>query len=75
LENEERKMSRRFEHCKLEGTRITYLGRAGVFEDKRDRTASAFRAWAYLEDEGWELVAVLNEMGQHVAYFKRPAEL
>ena len=49
-------------------------GRAGVFEDKRDRTASPFRAWAYLEEEGWELVTVLNEMGQHVAYFKRPVE-
>ena len=67
-------MAQRFEHCKLEGTRITYLGRAGVFEDKRDRTANPFRAWAYLEEEGWELVSVLIELGKHVAYFKRPFE-
>jgi len=67
-------MAQRYEHCKLEGTRITYLGRAGVFEDKRDRTANPFRAWAHLEEEGWELVSVLVDLGKHVAYFKRPFE-
>lgn len=67
-------MVQRFEHCKLEGTRITYLGRAGVFEDKRDRSVNPFRAWAYLEEEGWELVSVVVELGKHVAYFKRPVE-
>jgi hypothetical protein len=64
-------MAQRFEHCKLEGTRITYLGRAGVFEDKRDQSATSFRAWSYLEEEGWELVTVVAEAGSHVAYFKR----
>ena len=67
-------MAHRFEHCKLERTRITYLGRSGVFEDKRDRTAGPFFAWNYLENEGWELVAVVVENGEHVAYFKRPVE-
>jgi hypothetical protein len=68
-------MAQRFEHCKLEGTRIIYLGRSGVFEDKRDRTANPFFAWNYLENEGWELVTVVVENGEHVAYFKRPTEL
>ena len=67
-------MTQRFEHCKLEGTRITYLGRAGAFEDKRDRSLSPFWAWDHLEKEGWELVTVLAEAGGHVAYFKRPIE-
>ena len=65
-------MAPKFEHCKLEGSRITYLGRAGAFEDKRDRTSNPFWAWDYLEKEGWELVTVLSEAGEHVAYFKRP---
>lgn len=64
----------RFEHCKLEGTRIIYLGRAGVLEDKRDRPLNPFWAWDYLEKEGWELVTVVIEAGEHVAYFKRPFE-
>ena len=68
-------MSQRFEHCKLEGTRITYLGRAGAFEDKRDRSLNPFWAWDHLEKEGWELVTVLAEAGEHVAYFKRPVEV
>jgi hypothetical protein len=67
-------MAQRYEHCKLEGSRITYLGRAGVFEDRRDRSANPFWAWDLLEREGWELVAVLAENGEHVAYFKRPVE-
>ncbi len=66
-------MAQRFEHCKLVGTRIIYLGRDGVFEDKYDRTGGEFRAWDRLEKEGWELVAVVTDAnGQHVAYFKRP---
>ena len=67
-------MSQRFEHCRLEGRRITYLGRAGAFEDRRDRSANRFWAWDFLEKEGWELVTVLLEDGEHVAYFKRPVE-
>jgi len=66
-------MAHRFEHCRLIGARITYLGRAGIFEDKRDQTWNEFSAWDHLEKEGWELVSVVaNKDGQHVAYFKRP---
>lgn len=66
-------MAQRFEHCVLIDSRITYLGRAGAFEDKRDRALNEFRAWDYLEKEGWELVTVVvDENGQQVAYFKRP---
>jgi len=66
-------VSQRFEHCRLIGTRITYLGRAGMLEDKRDRTLSKVGAWDYLEKAGWELVTVvIDEDGQHVAYLRRP---
>lgn len=66
-------MSQRFEHCQLSGSRIIYLGRAGAFEDKRDRAANEFRAWDYLEKEGWELITVVVDPGgRHIAYFKRP---
>lgn len=66
-------MPQRFEHCRLEGSRITYLGRAGLLEDKSDRAGNEAKAWDYLEKEGWELVAVVGgKDGQHVAYFKRP---
>jgi len=72
----ESSMVQRFEHCRLIGTRITYLGRDGVFEDKTDATATEFRAWDYLEKLGWELVSVVADQdGQHVAYFKRPFEV
>ena len=68
-------MKQRFEHCRLRGSRIVYLGRAGAFEDKRDRVANEFRAWDYLEKEGWELVAVVVDPdGCQIAYFKRPVE-
>jgi hypothetical protein len=68
-------MPQRFEHCQLTGTKITYLGRAGILEDKRDKTRSEFNAWDYLEREGWELVAVTTDKdGQQIAYFKRPVE-
>ncbi|GEM_PF-747732 len=65
-------MAQRFEHCKLVGTRIIYLGRDGLFEDKADRTGSDFQAWDHLEKQGWELVAVVNEKSGPAAYFKRP---
>lgn len=66
-------VKQRFEHCQLIGNRITYLGRAGVFEDKKDRTAGESSAWDYLENDGWELVAVTTDKdGRQVAYFKRP---
>jgi hypothetical protein len=68
-------MPQRFEHCQLIGTKITYLGRAGILEDKRDKTRNEFNAWDYLEREGWELVAVTTDKdGEQVAYFKRPVE-
>ena len=66
-------VEQRFEHCRLAGTRVTYLGRDGLFEDRKDRRAGEFRVWDYLEKEGWELVSVVaDEEGQHVFYFKRP---
>jgi len=66
-------MAQRFEHCRLIGARITYLGRDGIFEDKRDKAGNEFTAWDYLEKGGWELVSVVTERdGQHVVYFKRP---
>lgn len=68
-------MTERFEHCRLVGTRITYLGRSGVLEDKRDSTLNEFSAWNYLEKGGWELVSVVADAdGQHVAYFRRPVQ-
>jgi hypothetical protein len=67
-------MPQQFEHCRLIGSRITYLGRAGIFEDKVDKTRGEFSAWDHLEKEGWELVTVVTDKdGQQVAYFKRPA--
>jgi hypothetical protein len=68
-------MAQRFEHCQLIGTRITYLGRDGLFEDKRDKAGNKFRAWDYLEKKGWELVSVVTGRdGRPVAYFKRPVK-
>ena len=68
-------MAQQFEHCKLEGTRIRYLGSGGVFEINRAQSTDSFWAWHYLEKEGWELVSVLIEGGEQVAYFKRPVGL
>lgn len=66
-------MAQRFEHCRLAGVQITYLGRDGVLENRRDKAWNEFRAWDYLEKEGWELVSVItNPEGRPVAYFKRP---
>ena len=66
-------MSQRFEHCHLAGSRITYLGRDGLFEDKKDKTLSEYAAWYYLEKKGWELVSVIvDQEGKTVSYFKRP---
>ncbi len=66
-------MTQRFEHCRLVGNRIVYLGRDGMFEDRVDRSMSEFTAWDFLEKEGWELVAVVpSKEGQPIAYFKRP---
>jgi len=66
-------MAQRFEHCRLIGTRIEYLGRAGLFEDKKDATGSEARAWDFLEKQGWELVTVVpGARSEPIAYFKRP---
>jgi len=66
-------MAQRFEHCKLVGTRILYLGRTGLLEDKGDTTGHEAQAWDWLEKEGWELVSVIiNNDGKTEAYFKRP---
>jgi hypothetical protein len=67
-------MAQRFEHCRLAGGKITYLGRTGVFEDKGDSVRNEAGAWDHLEKDGWELVSVVvDKDGQHAAYFKRPA--
>jgi hypothetical protein len=66
-------MAQRYEHCKLIGTRIEYLGRDGMFEDKKDSTGSEAKAWDFLEKKGWELVTVVaSSRGEAIAYFKRP---
>jgi hypothetical protein len=68
-------MAQRFDHCRLIGSQITYLGRDGLFESRRDMSWNEFSAWDLLEKEGWELVTVIvNEDGHEVAYFKRPAQ-
>lgn len=65
-------MAQRFEHCRLLNNKITYLGRAGMFEDKGDTAGSEFKAWDHLEKDGWELVAVIVDKDGQAAYFKRP---
>jgi len=67
----------RWQHCKLEGNKVSFLGAAGVFENKGDAHLGHRAAWSKLEDEGWELVSVVNDPeGEPVFYFKRlaPAE-
>ena len=66
-------MDQRFEHCRLHRSRITYLGRDGLFEDKSDRAGSEYAAWDFLEKQGWELVsATTDKNGAPTFYFKRP---
>jgi hypothetical protein len=66
-------MTQRFEHCRLTGTQVQYLGRTGLFEDKSDSSGSEAKAWDWLEKQGWELVTVVSDKdGNPVAYFKRP---
>lgn len=66
--------AQRFEHCRLKGSEIEYLGRTGVFENREDRTRGSDQAWDRLEKEGWELVAVVvdSDDGKLIHYFKRP---
>ena len=66
-------MAQRFEHCRLVGTTIAYLGRTGLLEDKGDSVRNEAGAWDHLEKDGWELVTVaVDKSGEHAAYFKRP---
>jgi len=67
-------MARQWQHCKLEGSRVTFLGAAGVFENKADAHLGRRSAWSDLEDEGWELVSVVTDPeGELTFYLKRPA--
>jgi hypothetical protein len=62
-----------YEHCRLTGNKIQYLGRVGLFEDRSDQPFTETRAWDFLEQEGWELVSVIVlEDSKPVHYFKRP---
>ena len=64
----------KWQHCKLEGSKIHYLGAAGVFDNKADARISHRTAWSKLENEGWELVSAINDSEGNVTfYFKRPA--
>ncbi len=64
----------RWQHCKLEGNRVEFLGAAGIFNNKADAHLGERAAWRRLEEEGWELVSVIaNAEGEPVYFFKRPA--
>jgi hypothetical protein len=64
----------KWQHCKLEGNRVSFLGASGVFNNKADAYIGERSAWHKLEEEGWQLVsAVPGEDGETVFYFKRPA--
>jgi hypothetical protein len=64
----------RWQHCKLEGNHVSFLGAAGVFENKGDSHIGHRAAWSKLEDEGWELVSVVTDSEvEPVFYLKRPA--
>jgi hypothetical protein len=72
LSVEENEMQK-WQHCKLEGSKIHYLGAAGVFDNKADSRISQRTAWSMLENEGWELIsAVMNNDGEIEYFFKRP---
>lgn len=63
----------KWQHCKLEGSKIHYLGATGVFDNKADARISHRTAWSKLENEGWELVcAAMGNDGDLVYFFKRP---
>ncbi|HNT75219.1 MAG TPA: hypothetical protein PKH77_09390 [Anaerolineae bacterium] len=63
----------KWQHCKLQKSRVTFLGASGVFENKRDVYVREPSAFSNLEDEGWELVTVLPDPdGDFVYFFKRP---
>ena len=63
----------KWQHCKLEGSRVEFLGAAGVFDNKADSHLGERAAWNKLENDGWELVGVgSNPEGEFVFFFKRP---
>ncbi len=64
----------KWQHCRLQGNRIDYLGAAGVFENKRDAHLSARAAFSRLENDGWQLVSVQPDPqkdGEWIYFFKR----
>ncbi len=63
----------RWQHCKLQKNRVSFLGASGVFENKKDVYVSEEAAFSHLEDNSWELVTVLTDPdGDFVYFFKRP---
>lgn len=62
-----------WEHCKMVDNRLIYLG-AEEPENRVDDQLTENAAWSLVCDEGWELVAVVDdpETGELVHYFKRP---
>jgi hypothetical protein len=66
----------RWQHCKLVGKRVRFVGASGLFEDKSDSHLGERSAWSRLEHDGWELVAAVpdpQEDGELAFFFKRPA--
>lgn len=64
----------RWQHCRLKGNRVHFLGAAGIFDNKGDAHVTERSAWSTLEEEGWELVsAVPGPDGEFVYFFKRQA--
>ncbi len=63
----------KWEHCELVGGTVKFLGAVGLFADKSDSYGQPAQAWKDLENEGWELVAVVADKdGQFHYFFKRP---
>ena len=65
----------RWQHCKLVGNKVSFLGASGVFDNRADAHLSNRTAWSKLEEEGWELVTaiVAPETEELTFFFKRPA--
>lgn len=66
----------KWQHCKLQGSRVEFLGAAGVFENRADAHLNPQAAFSRLEDDGWKLVSVLPDPqteGEFIYFFRRPA--
>ncbi len=64
----------KWQHCKLQKNRVSFLGAAGVFDNKADVYLNDQAAVSKLEEDGWELVNVLlDPEGAFIYFFKRPA--